>query len=298
MPYNSLTMRFPDKRVIRWIFQYEHDFNFMTSCIVPWAIPQGTRVDNSGDADFVIAVYAHDPSQMFSNQRSPYKFILAAEVESRFNYANAISIVSGPQSTDDTSSLRYGPTMCCWSPPMTGASKTKICSAIENGNYSWRVAQVLKAQWLIPEMEIFGRLGNRPLGGYHCTGTGQYGNDKYLALRDFAFSMSIERTAADDYLTEKITDPIMCETVPIYRGATNLWEYFIPEAVILLDEIHTINWSDWQSVYLKMLPYIKHQKEILRTRFNIFSYFEVLTRDLSLLNHLRPITITRPSCVY
>ena len=151
----------------------------------------------------------------------------------------------------------------------------------------------MKAQRIIPQLEIFGALGGRPLAGYHCRG-GEIGNDKFMALEDYGFSIGIERVQANDYITEKLTDSIMCEAVPIYRGAPNVFDYCLPEAVISLDTISEIDWSDWRKLYESKRPYVLRQKELLRTRFNVFSYFDILTRDLSLLDHIRPITIDRP----
>lgn len=43
--------------------------------------------------------------------------------------------------------------------------------------------------------------------------------DKTLALSEYKYSIAIENSKYDYYLTEKFTDPIICGSIPIYWGA-------------------------------------------------------------------------------
>lgn len=292
----SITLQFSDKRTIRWIFQYYHDFRLLSQYILPWAIPDAHQVEYSTEpVDFLVVVFPSNLDLLIEEGNGRTLFILSAEVEHRYqSISNAIAIVSGPQPNDDPSRYRYGPTLCCWAPPLIRSTKQKICSTVENGNYSWRNAEVFAAQSKIPGMDIFGKLGNRPLNGYHGLGAGEIGNDKYLAIEGHAFCIGIERAIADDYITEKLTDAIMCESVPIYKGAPNVYEYCIPESFIPFEAIDSVDWLNWKSLYYSMRPSLLRQKELLRARFNVFSYFNILTQNLSLLDYSRPITISRP----
>ena len=95
---------------------------------------------------------------------------------------------------------------------------------------------------------------------------------------------------ADDYITEKFTDAILCDAVPIYDGAGNIDVYSYPEAYIRTSDVGNIDWNNWQAEYDRRLPAVQAQKELIRTRLNVFSYFHLLTEDLSLLDKIRPMT--------
>ena len=46
--------------------------------------------------------------------------------------------------------------------------------------------------------------------------------EKKDALLDYEYSICIENSRIDDYVTEKFWDPILCNTLPIYYGAENI----------------------------------------------------------------------------
>ena len=106
---------------------------------------------------------------------------------------------------------------------------------------------------------------------------------------DFAFHIAIESFCLPDYWTENIGDAILCNAVPVYIGCTNIYDYFIPESLILHEHLETIAWSNWREEYARRRPYVLAQKELLRTKFNVFSYFNLLTDDLSRLDRPQPI---------
>ena len=140
-------------------------------------------------------------------------------------------------------------------------------------------------------VDVFGKLSGRPLGGYHNKGRNNLGNDKYLGIQRYCFYLSIERAIADDYITEKLTDAVFCNAVPIYDGAPNIGQYALPGSYILASEIDRVDWNNWRQEYQKRLPILQAQKELIRTKFNLFSYFDLLTQDLSLLSSTRPISL-------
>jgi hypothetical protein len=177
--------------------------------------------------------------------------------------------------------------MSIWSPP-TSNPKVLRCSAIERGAYPWRNQMLQRASEIMKGIDGFGQYYNRPLPDPHG-----WNNRKYLGIRDHAFSLGIENQRVPDYITEKLNDIILNEAVPVYCGAQNVSEYFVPESVVSFEDVSSIDWDQWLMEYEKRRRYILYQKEQLRTRFNLFRYFIRLAEKQSLLSEQRPITLVR-----
>ncbi|MHB1767451.1 MAG: glycosyltransferase family 10 domain-containing protein [Phycisphaerae bacterium] len=287
---NSVAVRFGSK-TIRWIFPFAGVKRFMAQAILPWALPGCAVLSGDAPTDFVIGVYLNDATITESFSDLPgQKFLLSVEKETRHpKIADCHSFVQNPQPGDDAAYIRYAPTFCCWVPPRDTA-KTRKCSVVDNGQYAWRIEMIGDLARRIGDVDIFGRLSGRPLGGYHRSSDSTFGNDKYQGIENHCFYLSLERAVADDYITEKFTDAILCDAVPIYDGAGNIDVYSYPEAYIRTSDVGNIDWNNWQAEYDRRLPAVQAQKELIRTRLNVFSYFHLLTEDLSLLDKIRPMT--------
>ena len=83
----------------------------------------------------------------------------------------------------------------------------------------------------------------------------------------------------------------MCETIPICHTAPNISDYFVENSYVLFSELHNLDLNNLSFEYNSRRSNLLKQKQYLKTHFNIFSYFNKLTDDLSLLNKVRPITI-------
>ena len=59
--------------------------------------------------------------------------------------------------------------------------------------------------------------------------------DKEDTLRDYQYNITIENSSHDDYWTEKLSDPLLCMTYPIYYGCTNLSRYFDSDVCSVID---------------------------------------------------------------
>ena len=287
---NSVMVRFGAK-TIRWIFPSSAVRHFMSRAILPWAIPRCDIISGEAPADFVVGVYLNDATITQSFVDLPgQKFLLSVEKETRHpKIPNCHSFVQNPLPDDDLAYIRYAPTFCFWVPPRDTV-KTRRCSVVDNGQYAWRVAMIRDLARRIGDVDIYGKLADRALGGYHRSSDSHHGNDKYLGIENHCFYLSLERAVADDYITEKFTDAILCNAVPLYDGAANIDLYAYRESYILTSDVEKIDWNNWQAEYQKRLPIVLAQKELIRARLNVFSYFHLLTEDLSLLTKIRPIT--------
>lgn len=82
---------------------------------------------------------------------------------------------------------------------------------------------------------------------------------KLYALRDYAFSLTIENSKFDYYFTEKLMDTFMTGTVPIYWGCPSIGDFFNLEGMIIVDNLEDIDRALNQITiekYNSMLPAI------------------------------------------
>jgi len=303
---NEINIKIGNK-IINWVFQYDHDFNFFKKNILDWALEDYNYVDY--EPDFTVGVYINNQETFDKiNNLASQKFLLSAEAHTRHPVLNNChSFVQDSRPNDDHSYIRYSPTMCCWSPPISKNESTikllsslqnppNLISAIDSGRYPWRT-DIIKnfCESLGGRVDLFGGAYGKSLGGYHHNTNTDFLNEKYLSLQPYQFSLGVENDVAnhskEDYITEKITDPIMCETVPICQTAPNIDQYFINGSYILLSDLHNLDLNNLSKEYNSRRVRLLQQKEYLRTHLNVFSYFNKLTDDLSLLSEIRPITI-------
>ena len=288
---NSLTLRLGAK-LLRWIFPSGREQQFLRRALLPWVWPQHQLLDARSPVDFTIGVHLNDATIRSVFAYLPgRKFLLGGEKETRHpRLPDCVSFVQNSLPDDDPAYIRYAPTFCCWCPPRN-EPKTRKCSVVDNGQYAWRSKMIHELAKHIGDVDIFGKLSGRPLGGYHWKrAKSEFGNDKYLGLENSCFYLAIERAVAQDYITEKFTDAILCQTVPIYDGAPNIALYARDNSYINAADIQRVDWYNWRQEYEKRRPALLAQKELIRTRLNVFSYFHLLTEDLSLLAKPRPIT--------
>jgi hypothetical protein len=75
----------------------------------------------------------------------------------------------------------------------------------------------------------------------------QYGNNKYLKssfksmkemCKDYVFTIAIENTSHDHYFTEKIINPFVYNTIPVYWGCSKVENYFPNHVIPLTGDIH------------------------------------------------------------
>jgi hypothetical protein len=288
-PPRALTLR-KEKKKITWVFEYEWDYQMVVKGLLPHLDEGFERCEGGGDEVATIGVCITN-LPLFFDMASGYKFLIGGEAEDRYErWEKCYTFVQDPRPEDDWSYVRYAPPMTLWAPP-TSIPKSRKCSAIEGGKYEWRVKETERLAGLIGGVDTFGNYCGRPLSGYHSVGVGEVPNEKRIGLQTHAFTIAIERRQAPDYLTEKATDPIYCETVPIYQGCPNISDYLLEGSYILTSEVENIDWNDWVLEYEKRRPYVLKQKQLLLSSLNVISYFDRLLDNMHLLSRPRPITL-------
>ena len=83
--------------------------------------------------------------------------------------------------------------------------------------------------------------------GTGCTGKGKYSHfrgarvkgkfTKYEPYDGYLFTICIENTRSEDYFSEKIINPLLCNTTPVYLGCRNIHKYFPGNAIELSGDI-------------------------------------------------------------
>ena len=132
-------------------------------------------------------------------------------------------------------------------------NKTKIVSIIASGKSN--VPDHLKRHELIQRwgnvIDVMGR-GYNPIDSI-TTG-----------LKDYAFHIAMENQRRDLHFSEKLINPIMTGTIPIYWGMPSIGDYFDTRGMIIMNDIEefpNIYASLGQDLYNEKLPYAKENFE-------------------------------------
>lgn len=107
-------------------------------------------------------------------------------------------------------------------------------------------------------------------------------DDKADILIPYRFHICIENSNDEHYWTEKIADPILGYSIPIYCGAPNILDYFPKNSMVLIDiekpdeAIHTISkiLQNPQGEYAKRLPALLDARNLLLDKYNMFPMLE------------------------
>lgn len=146
----------------------------------------------------------------------------------KFNYV----LTNNKELLDSGENFKFCPTGGCWIKPEDQKvyEKTKLVSTIASAKRMTH-GHLLRHQSIYTyrnKMDVYGR-------GYNPV---EY---KLDALKDYAFSLTIENTKKDFYFTEKLIDCFMTGTLPIYWGCPSISKFFNTDGMILFDSISELN---------------------------------------------------------
>lgn len=207
----------------------------------------------SGDFDNCDIVFVYDaiPDDLSGRLSAPRSMFIASEPASVKTYHHAFLAQFDRVLTTDRSTRHpnviFGQLALPWhvgvrdeagamlAKPMTlddfevfQPSKTKSVSVVtsnkaftEGHRARLEFVRRLKA-YFGDEIDLFGRNIN------------DFG-DKLEVLSEYRYHISIENSSYDDYWTEKLSDPFLTNTYPIYYGCSNISQYFDRRAVSSFD---------------------------------------------------------------
>ena len=105
--------------------------------------------------------------------------------------------------------------------------KTKFCGAVISNYHNFTLFR----------LEFIKKLNEYKtvdMGGTYGNNIGKRVNDKIEFLSSYKFSISMENSNGDGYISEKIVDSFIAGTIPIYYGDYLIDEYINPKVYILI----------------------------------------------------------------
>ncbi|CDN51204.1 Glycosyltransferase family 10 (Fucosyltransferase) (plasmid) [Neorhizobium galegae bv. orientalis str. HAMBI 540] len=111
--------------------------------------------------------------------------------------------------------------------------------------------------------------------------------DKMDVLSDYRYHIAIENSTFDHYWTEKLADPFLTLTYPIYHGSRNILEYFPEEALTrinILDHenaIRAIKHVIESDTAERALPYLEESRRRVLNEHNLFAILSRIAKEVA-----------------
>lgn len=134
------------------------------------------------------------------------------------------------------------------------------------GNYIKRLNLLGKILESDLDIDIYGRGFKIPDDRYK--GELQY---KHTGLLPYEYSIAIENSNEKNYISEKFTDCILCNTVPIYNGAPNVSEVYDERYFRKIDLNSPTIIEDIREIISHPAPGTKVNKEIYSNQYNLYT---------------------------
>lgn len=117
--------------------------------------------------------------------------------------------------------------------------KKKICCIVSGksicNGHTKRLEYVKKLADSDIDIDIYGRwLDTKGYGEKYKGGC----EDKYDVLSNYEYSITLENGSINNYFTEKLLDPILSWSIPIYWGCPNVFDFFPKDSIKYID-IHS-----------------------------------------------------------
>ena len=113
---------------------------------------------------------------------------------------------------------------------------------------------------------------------------------KSVALTSYKYSICMENCSIENYFTEKFTDAILCWTIPIYWGCTNIANYFPPGSYYLIDitkpeeAVEIVNKIITLPVTEEQISALKEARRRVLYEYNIWPTLERTISNKKLIN--------------
>ena len=109
--------------------------------------------------------------------------------------------------------------------------------------------------------------------------------DKVEVIEPFKYHLALENGSEKNYFTEKLTDSFLGLAYPIYFGAPNIYDFFSPDMLTVIDinkpkeAIAIIEQILDQDFYEKRLPFLCAARDLVLDKYNLFSFIEKFCID-------------------
>ena len=111
-------------------------------------------------------------------------------------------------------------------------NKKKFCAFIVTSNSSRERVKFFKKLSKYKKVDSYGKVQNNM--GENIFDTHWVNN--FEILKQYKFVISFENNFTKEYMTEKLPNAMLGDTIPIYRGAPNIGEYFNTKSFINYDD--------------------------------------------------------------
>ena len=101
-------------------------------------------------------------------------------------------------------------------------------------------------------------------------------SDKFDAIRPYKYHIVLENSTVTDYWSEKLGDPFLGFSLPIYYGCPNIDDYFSEKSLIRIDienfegTVSTLERLIRDDPYESFLPEIINARNLVLNKYNIF----------------------------
>ena len=112
---------------------------------------------------------------------------------------------------------------------LKNVNRTKFCAAVISD-----VSEVFSNNFRLKFIEELNKYKKVDMGGGYKNNVGGKVKNKIEFLSSYKFSIAMENTNGDGYVSEKIIDSFLSGTIPIYYGNYNVDEYINPKSYILI----------------------------------------------------------------
>ncbi len=109
-------------------------------------------------------------------------------------------------------------------------------------------------------------------------------------LNPSKYTLAIENTSEEHYFSEKITDAYLCNCMPVYYGAPNIFEYFPEGSLIKLEDLDVkkaasvIKKAIAEDYYGKNFDKLMVAKDLVLNKYNFFMNIVEKMEEYDILN--------------
>ena len=108
-------------------------------------------------------------------------------------------------------------------------NRKKFCAAVISDT-----SEIFSNNFRLKFIEQLNNYKQIDMGGRYKNNVGGKVKNKIEFLTSYKFSIAMENTNGDGYVSEKIIDSFLAGTIPIYYGNYNVDEYINPKSYILI----------------------------------------------------------------
>jgi hypothetical protein len=226
-----------ESKYIEWVFDNSSNISFYIDGFIPLAFKHKDNKKKYGwllESKFV-------SNSIYENVKNHY-----------LKYFEIFDLIftNSKDLLDIDERFKFCPAASTWIQSPKIYKKSKMISMIAS-NKSMTYGHLERLQWVEKigdQVDLYGRGFNQI-------------DFKEEGLCDYMFSVCIENGFYDGYFTEKILDCFATGTIPVYKGAPNIGDYFNTDGIIFLNDEFEVS----EDIYYSKMKAIRDNFEVQKT---------------------------------